>query len=348
MSKEQVIFLDKETFNPTNRSAIDDDTKILNVLIVDTAPLTGFSIIRDKFASNSLIWLEFEKIRISRLDKLRICMGMAKLTSKFKKTAQELFPDVEIEYCEMLLNIGSTSLFKLAKQLAQQFPESPKDKNLFYSSGTMRIQRFYLIHWLQQNKISDIGHPKLNAQDLETFVYQLSKFSNYDFSDYKNDDKRFFGDIDIAVFNRKSYSMRCRSRITIVTSHPYFDFAESNYDEKVAFSFASKSLPFFFGNPKDNANLVDLGFHKYTGFDYSAEQNENLVERWQSTLESNKSFLLDKEQNFDIFQKNRQNIEFNFNLLISTDWEKKFLQELEKMPDLVRKLILSKKITPNL
>jgi hypothetical protein len=344
MSKEQVIFLDKETFHPNGNSLIDNDTKVLNILIVDICGLTDFHIIGKKVEWSPLIWLMFEKERIGRLDTLRICLGMAKLTSKSKNILQTLFPNLEIQYCEMLLGIGSTINFKAAKQLAQRFRESPKDKHFFYSSGSLRIQRFLLIYWLQQHNISNIsnvGHPEIGQQSLRSLKNWLTRFSNHDYSDYSNEDKRFFGDIRVDEFNNKIYPMRCRSMISIVTSYPYFDYAESNYDEKVAFTFASKSLPFFLGNCNDNSNLPDLGFRTYAGFDYSADKIENFVQRWQSTFESNKKFLFDTKNNRDIYENNLEVIEYNFDLLLSTDWDKKFLRELEKMPAMVRQLISS-------
>ena len=76
------------------------------------------------------------------------------------------------------------------------------------------------------------------------------------------------------------------------------------------------------------------------GFDYGALKKSNFVDRWQSLLEDNRHFLLDDFYNKEIYEMNRDVIEFNFKHLMETDWIEKAHQELGSLPPIIKENIL--------
>ena len=126
------------------------------------------------------------------------------------------------------------------------------------------------------------------------------------------------------------------AKISIVTEQPLFDHVERFYSEKLTHSMACKTLPFIISNKNDNENIKDLGFKPYVGFDYSAESIADFVERWQTLLDSNGHFLLDDKHASVILEKNKDIIEYNYSVLLDTDWRHKALEEISNLPTLVR------------
>jgi len=329
MINEQVIFLDDLDLNPLNGSLIDPGTTVLNLLIQDGRPSTDCCLIGKKFEWKPLVWMIHEIEKINQLDKLRIIVCEGLLSDDTKKNIQSNF-HVEIEFFDLLI-VGSYQFFLEAQGMAKNFRTQIKDLNLFYSAGTMRLPRYFLAHWLQEHDI-DFGRPLVNKKEMETLTHQMRRISKKDLSNYNNVERRFFGRCSTDTYWMKQVDMIQRSKICMVTEYPFFDWREAFYDEKFLHTVAGKSIPFFFGNKNDNDNIELLGFHSYVGIDYSAENIQDFAERWQRLLDCNKNYLLDVAHAETLYKKNRSVIDYNFDVLVRTDWKDMALQKVNKLP----------------
>lgn len=329
MINEQVIFLDETDLNPLNGSLIDPDTTVLNLIIRDGKPSTDCCIIGKKFEWKPLIWMLHEMEKINRLDKLRIIVCEGLIANDKKKNIRSNF-DVEIDFFDLLI-VGSYPFFLQAQDIAKNYQPSIKDRNVYYSVGTMRLTRYFLAHWLQEHNI-DFGRPRLTRRDLESFTHQLCRIFEKDLYNYNNVERRFFGHCDQATYNDKHVDIIQRSKICMVAEYPFFDWREAFYDEKFTHVLAAKSIPFFFGNKNDNANIELLGFRPYVGIDYSADKIQDFANRWQILLDSNKHYLLDVEHLDTLHAQNKSVIDYNFDVLKRTDWKEMALQKVDQLP----------------
>jgi hypothetical protein len=329
MIDEQVIFLDETDLNPLNGSLIDPGTTVLNLIIDDGTPSTDCYIIGNKFEWRPFIWMLYEMERINRLDKLRIVVCGGVIGDDAKKYIRSNL-DVEIEFFELLI-VGSYQFFVEAQGIAKNYHSRIRDINVYYSAGTMRLTRYFLAHWLQEHNI-DFGRPRLAKRDIESFSHQLQRISVKDLSNYNNVERRFFGHCDEGTYNDKHVDIIQRSKICMVAEYPFFDWREAHYDEKFTHVLAAKSIPFFFGNKNDNANIELLGFRPYVGIDYSADKIQDFAERWQMLLDSNKNCLLDVVHMDTLYEQNKSVIDYNFDVLIRTDWKEIAWQKVNQLP----------------
>ena len=339
MINEQVIFLDEIDLNPLNGSLIDPGITVLNLIIRDGTPSTDCCIIGKKFEWKPLIWMLYEMEKINRLDKLRIIVCEGLLGDDTKKNIQSNF-GVAVEFFDLLI-AGSYQFFLEAQGIAKSYQPRIKDSNVYYSAGTMRLTRYFLAHWLQEHDI-DFGRPQLTKRDMESLSHQLHRISEKDLSNYKNVERRFFGDCDYETYKKKHVEILQRSKICMVAEYPFFDWREAFYDEKFTRVLAAKSIPFFFGNKNDNANITLLGFRSYSGIDYSSDNIQDFVKRWQMLLDSNKNYLLDVAHNDTLHEQNKAVIDYNFDVLIRTDWKDKALQKVNELPSVPMDFIKDK------
>ena len=329
MIDEQVIFLDQVDLNPLNGSLIDPGTNVLNLIIDDGTPSTDCCIIGKKFEWKPLIWMLHEMERINQLDKLRIILCQGLLGDDKKRNIQSNF-GVEVEFFDLLI-VGAYQFFLEAQGIAKNYQPSVKDNKVYYSVGTMRLTRYFLAHWLQEHNI-DFGRPRLANRDIESLSHQLNRITEKDFSNYENISRRFFGECTQDTYWEKHVDLLLKAKICLVAEYPFFDWTEAFYDEKFTHVLAAKSIPFFFGNKNDNANIELLGFRSYVGIDYSADKIQDFANRWQMLLDSNKNCLLDVAHMDTLHAKNKSVIDYNFDVLIHTDWKEMALQKLDQLP----------------
>lgn len=341
MTKEQIIFMDTMNVNPMNGSLIKADTGTLDVIIDDATWSTNCCLIGDRMEWKPLVWMMHEKNRIRKLERLRVVLCEAKLADHVKQEIRTMFDGLEVEFYELLLP-GIYHVYQWGQDMTKQYKDVERVNTMYYSVGTMRLNRFFLVHWLQQNKASNFGHPVLNKKEMEVLKHPLSRLCTKDFSNYENVSRRFFGECHVDTYWEKQVDLMLRAKISIVTEQPLFDHVERFYSEKLTHSMACKTLPFMISNKNDNDNLKDLGFRPYVGFDYSAESIADFVERWQTLLDSNRHFLLEDKHASAILEKNKDIIEHNYSVLSDTDWRQKALEEISNLPTLVRDFLENK------
>lgn len=281
----------------------------------------------------------YEMERINQLDKLRIVVCEGIIGDDAKKNIQANF-GVEIEFFDLLI-VGSYQFFVEAQGIAKKYQSRMRDINFYYSAGTMRLTRYFLAHWLQKHDI-DFGRPRLTKRDMESFSHQLCRISEKDLSNYNNDERRFFGECNQETYNNKHVDIIQRSKICMVAEYPFFDWREAFYDEKFTHVLAAKSIPFFFGNKNDNDNIELLGFRSYIGIDYSADNIQDFANRWQILLDSNKHYLLDVAHLDSLHAQNKSVIDYNFDVLIRTDWKNIALQKVHELPQVPMNFIKDK------
>ena len=327
--------MDAAQVNVLGESLISPHTRTLNMLISDATWSTNCCVIGDRMEWKPLAWMLHEKTRIEKLDKLRLVMCESRLANHVKQTIRQMFRDIEIEFHDLLMP-GIYPIYLDAQDMAKKYRSVDRVDPMYYSVGTMRLNRFLLVDWLQKNKARNFGHPVLSDKELKVILHPLSRLCKKDFSDYENVNRRFFGDCHVDTYWQKHVDLLLKAKIGIVTEQPLFDYVERFYSEKLIHPIASKTLPFFIGNKNDNENIRELGFQPYIGFDYSAESISNVVERWQAILDANKKFLLDDDHSTQIFQKNSDIIQHNYSVLIETDWKQKAVDEVLRLPQSVR------------
>lgn len=343
MIKEQIIYLDeldRRSMSPLNRSLIHDDTEILDIIIVDARPTTACTLIGNRFEWIPLIWITHEQDRIKKLDTLRIILSGAKMAEHVKHEIKILCKDINVEFHDLLLPGFGYTFFLEAQDVARRYINLKRDNILYYSAGTVRLPRFVLIYWLQQRQAHNFAHPKLSEDEMRTLQHQLYRLSKKEFHDYENVERRFFGNCDWHTYQKKHVDLLLRSNISLVSTQPFFDYLESFYCEKFLHPVACKSLPFFINNKNDNENIRDLGFMPYVGFDYSANSIDNFVERWQKLLDDNSHFLLDNDNAFMIMEKNKEIIEHNYQVLLTTNWEQKAFDKISTLSGPVRDFMI--------
>jgi len=341
MNKEQIIFLDEidsSNLSPLRKSLIHEDTAKLNIIIGDGRSATDCALIGNRFEWKPLIWMMYQQDRIKKLDTLKIILIESIMPEHVKNEIRNMFKNVNVKFFDLLLP-GYHHILLESQSMARQYQDHKRDNVLYFSAGIMRLPRFVLVHWLQKKQAQNFGHPLLSDTDIQTFTHQLSRLCKKDFSDYENVERRFFGNCDIFTYWQKHRDILLKTKISVVSAQPFFDYLESFYCEKFLHSVACKTLPFFIGNKNDNENVKDLGFKPYVGFDYSSESIDNFVERWQKLLDDNSHFLLQQEHASEIMEKNREIIQYNFDVLVSTDWKKKAYEKISMVSGPTREFL---------
>lgn len=337
MIRSQTIFLDNTPYDIQSGSIIESGTEVLNIIIADATPQTDCQIIGDRFEYKPCVWLEYEQECISGLQELNIIFLESRASAKLKKQIRNLFPNLNTNFFE-LLHYGNAKLFDMVKKY-KVVEKSVRQNNCYFSTGTMRLPRFYLVWYCQHVGIDNFGCQEIGNNVgnnvLDDFLYQLEKLSkskkNF-FPKFKNFGQRFFGDMTQSEFQHKQMSLLENSRINVVSHYPFYDYITHFYDEKLTFPIRSKTLPFFFDNRGADQDIEDFGFKPYLGFDYSAQDIENFVERWHTLLENNKSFFLDEHSSKEIYNLNLDIIDNNYKVLMETNWIEKAISEFMQLP----------------
>lgn len=343
MTKTQTIFLDRTPYNIQSGSLIDGKTEVLNLLIEDGTPQTDCQLIGLCLEYKPLVWMNFEKQRISNLKELNVVFLSGKLAPKGKKQIAKLFPQINVNYFEIPL-LGAHYYFeKLKKQRSVEHHN--RKQNCYFSIGTPRLPRFYLTVLCQRYGIDNFAFPGMSENLLRDFTHQLNQLSGHEnvIGSFQNVPKRLFGEIPQCEFEIKQMSLLADARINIVSHYPFFDYMTHFYNEQLAWPMLTKTLPFFFDNKNANANIADIGFKPYIGFDYRADAIDNFVERWNVLFEDNKKFFLESIASQEIYRMNKEIIDHNYRVLLETDWKAKVHKELLEIPENLRLEVFKKR-----
>jgi len=339
MIKEQTIYLDRISYNIQQESLINENIEILNLLITDGRPSTECQLIGNRFEYKPIVWLEFEKERVAKLKKLNIIFLCSQPTELLKSSIRNIFTSLDIEFFNVYL-IGNYSYYLSVQNIAPIIENTDKENNFYFSIGFMRLPRFFLVYWCQKNNVNNFGYPKLNEDQLSRFTYELNAYQHIDTTDYQNVGRRFFGDIDQTEFEKQQMDLLLKTRISIVSHQPFYDYLTAFYDQKLLLAMSCKTLPFFIDNIFSNEQISKCGFQPYIGFDYSSDNITNLVSRWQTLLDSNKKFFINDKDSKYIYELNRTIIDNNYKILMETNWKEKAKKELLLLPENIRNVIL--------
>jgi len=336
---EQNLFLDNQNISPLQESLIHNKTDVLNVFVDDSVDSTGSALIGKKFEWKPLLWMMHQKERILHLSKFRLIVCEGKWSTATKQSVGNTLPGVDVEFIDVALS-GSYQFYVNSAKNASDYQDTDRETLLYYSVGTMRLPRLIITHWSLKNDIKNIGYPAMSQLELSSFLHQISKLSDYDIGDYVNTSKRFFGQISEHKFNIRQSAKLRECRINIVSEQPWFDHIEGFLCEKFTDAVANKCLPFFIGNGDDNQYISLLGFKPYVGFDYSSLKRKNFIDRWTSLLVDNKNVFLDTDKNKEIYDLNKHVIDYNFGVLLQTDWLQKATDEIETLPPHVKQFLI--------
>ncbi len=339
MIKQKSIFLDNFPFFRQRGESIDHDVEILNVICDEASTQTECQYIGNEFVYKPLLWLESQEFK--KVKEINMIYLESKPTSLLKKKITESFPNIKINFFN-LLHVANYFFFELGQQLAIKKNSITRKNNCYFSIATIRLPRFYLLQYCQKHGISNFGAPYIEQNTLQNFKRQIENLSNGKeiIMNYVNKEKRPFGFIPQPEFEIKQMPLLADSRITIVSHYPWYDYISHFYDEKISLPIAAKTLPFFFDNKDANLNLQDIGFKPYIGFNYSGDKEQNFVTRWKKILDDNRKFLINDKDNTEIYNLNKNIIDYNYNVLIKTNWKSKALRELDSLPSNIKDIIL--------
>lgn len=333
---EQHLFFDNVTLNPLGPSLVETGTEHLVIYIDDGTPSCDHALVGKNFEWKPYLWMQHEKVRLDALKKMTIVLCEGVLAERTKLAIRETL-ETEVCFHDLLLS-GSCQFYENSKML-QQDHSAERSHTTYFSIGTMRLPRFIVCAWLLRNGQS-VGRPKLSSNHLQMFRQQIARTGSFYSGDYDNTEHRYFGDLTQEQFNHKQALMMNKHRIAVVSEQPWFDNVENFLCEKFTDVVAAKCLPFFIGNGDDNKNIARLGFKSYLGFDYGSLKKQNFIARWQGLLEDNKSFLLNDFYNKNIYEMNKDVIEYNYNHLMETDWILRAKHELSQVPTSVKENVL--------
>lgn len=334
----QHIFFDTVKLDCLGPSLVDETTNFLDIYIDDGTYSTTCELIGKNFEWKPLLWMYHERQRLNQLDKMRVITCQGVLTNKIKNEITKAL-NIPVEFIGLLLGGHSKNIiWDEAKIIAENKYEISRTKNTYYSVGTMRLPRFVITAWLQQHK-QRVGRPSLHPNHLKMFRHQISRTTDYDTINYDNSELRLYGNVTQNEFRQKQIVDLLSHRIGIASSVPWYDVIESFIDEKFTDLVACKCVPFFVGNGDENKHIAKLGFESYIGFDYSGLSKSNHVERWLTLLNDNKDFLLKEEHSNKIYEMNKDIIEYNYKVLINTNWYDKANTEFKTISSSMRQTI---------
>ena len=332
MNREQTIFLDRTPYNITGPGLINQDTQVLNLIMYDMTPQTDCCLIANQMEWKPLIWMQHEKNRIMTLKSLRIINLEGVLRDTTKQSVKAIAGGIDVSFID-LQYFGNWYFMKQCQDEKHTVKETNRIYSVMCSIGTMRLNRFILLGWCQQNNLQNIGQPRLTENELYSFNHEYKRLMDTENNmQYENKENRLFGEVNQTQFNKLQISPLSSSYINFVAEYPNYNIKDGFFCEKVWYPVLCNTVPFFVGNIDDNANLKMYGFRSYIGFDYSADCISNPVTRWQKLLEDNKKFFLDINESRKIYNLNKEIIEYNHDKLTQTDWKKQAYQEVQSLP----------------
>jgi hypothetical protein len=205
----------------------------------------------------------------------------------------------------------------------------------------MRLNRYILVKEALA-KGYNFYYPEISYNLSRDYEYQIAQCLSQEMhTPKKYEASRLFGDqIDQEEFNKRQIETLCESYVHIVVTFPNTDWLKDKDDEKYFDTILCKTVPFMLCEKDSNTSGLELlGFLPYKGFDLKNDSNDNPVLRWKSILEDNEHIFKDMEKVKDLYEINRPVIEYNYNRLISTDWEAKRLAQYNKLPTSIKKYL---------
>ena len=126
--------------------------------------------------------------------------------------------------------------------------------------------------------------------------------------------------IPIEIFNKTAYS---------IVAETNFDNRITFYTEKIAKPMMARRLFVVFTGYKFLEHLRQLGFQTFDNvIDESYDQIEDNEARWTAAFEQVK-LLCDLDQ-AEVFDKIKDRVEHNYNLLMSTDWDQDLANSMQQ------------------
>ena len=347
MIKQQNIFFDNWLdFNSTGGGMLENDTETLNLFFHDHCNSNSLSLIGNYLEWKPSIWMEFEQEKIEKLKEINIVSLLGDLTA-LQSYCKKLFPKVTINYHAHNLSLQIRPIRDtLSRRPAVPVHKSIRDLAFHTSIGTMRLNRYILLKFSLKHGF-DIFHPAITYNLSKDFENQISRcLSTATQQPTVLQQKRMFTEEinDPHEFNKKQISMLSDSYLNFVTTFPNTDMFRHGHDEKYFDTILCKTVPFMLCEKHSNSTGVEpLGFLPYVGFDLKSDGIDNPVLRWTSLLDDNENIFKDKQRVKELYDKNQQVIEHNYNRLVNTDWEAERLAQFDILPTFIKEYLNSLK-----
>jgi hypothetical protein len=344
MIKQQFVYFDNNlNFNVQTGGIINNGTEILNLFFRDNCNVNSLTLIDSTLEWKPQIWIEFEKEKLKKLKEINVICLMGNLENFFL-FLKRLFPDIQINY----YNYHAYDAVYCIKDTLSRKKYLPKEqirKNTVYLSiGTMRLNRYILVKEFYC-KDYELYYPSISHENSKDYEYQIGKCLNEEIQQsFSLKEKRLFEkNISVKQFNIKQIIKLSEAYINIVATFPNTDLLKDGEDEKYFDCLLCKTVPFLLHEKNSNISGVEtLGFLPYTGFDLKNDNNNNPIERWKFLLKDNEYIFRNLDKAKEIYDKNLEIIEHNFNKLTNTDWEQELLIQYKKLPEFIKNFLDNK------
>lgn len=341
MIKRQYIFFNNSLdFNVRGGGMIEHDTKIITLFFEDNCNSNSLCLIGNLLEWKPWIWMEFEKEKLEKLNEINIVCLMGDLTDFFRH-CQKKFINTKINYYQCNLHL-QTKFIKYSLINKTSLPaQFERKKNIYSSTGTMRLNRYILIKE-SQNKGYDFYYPAISYNLSKDYEYQISQCLGTTMqSPNRFEGRRIFKNSMLQPeFNKKQIQFLSDSYINVVTTFPNTDWLKDKDDEKYFDTILCKTVPFMLCEKNSNSTGLELlGFLPYVGFDLKSDGINNPVLRWKSLLEDNEHIFKDKERVKELYDKNQHIIDHNYNRLVNTDWAAERLAQFDRLPTFIKEYL---------
>ena len=337
MIKEQSITFDN--FLEEKDYLIKEDTEMLYLYFYDTTSATEYELIGNTLEWRPSIWIEYEKERLSTLKKLILVSGNGKLDN-FRVYLQRKFPAVVVE--SYVFDQSRFMNTMLTKDTVPKNWKANKDvirnKSVFCSLGNMRLNRYILVRWCQDNNI-EIAYDEISNEDKTNYEYLLLKVWKDPFiTEFKNKSFKYFDNtMTEYVFAKKQPKLLEQAFFYFAPTMPSDDMWTHRHDTKFFNAVRCSTIPFFICEKDANKNGMEhLGFKTYSGFNLSNEALVNPVERWVKILEDNKEIFTDLKISEEVYNQNKDVIKFNLDHFLNTNWLNFFQQQFDALPNSIQ------------
>jgi len=323
-------FLTKEDY------VINENTEVLYLYFYDTTAATEYQLVGNTLEWRPTIWIEYEKERLATLKKLVLVSCNGKLDN-FRVYLQRKFPAVIVE----TYVFDQSRLMNIILSNQDINPSVKRNRAVFCSLGNMRLNRYILARWCQDNNI-EIAYDEISNNDKSYYDYQISSLWKEPFkTEFKNTSFKYFGNtISATAFAKKLPDLLQQAYFYFAPTMPSDDMWTHRHDTKFFDAVRCSSIPFFICEKDANKNGMEhLGFKTYSGFNLSNESLDNPVERWVKILEDNKEIFTDLKISEEVYNQNKDVIKFNLDHLLNTNWVNFFQQQFDALPNSIQNVL---------
>ena len=285
--------------------------------------------------------MSFEQEKISKLKEINV-ISLRGDASPVASYCKNKFPNVKINYYGFPLWITIERIRNTLNNIKYIPTGLPRSKNIFSSSGTMRLNRYIFIKESQKQKYENVFYPEITESTSKSFEYQISKCAERPIDDIMQlaENRIFDTDMTYFQFIHKAMHFIAESHVNIVATVPNTNMIQDGDDEKYFDTILAKSIPFMLCEKDSNVTGVSLlGFQPYQGFDLTHDGDENHVRRWESLLQDNRDIFSNNEKCQELYDKNCEIVKANFDRLCNTDWDNEYLSQYEQLPTLVKEYL---------